>query len=201
MLPRFVGQCAKLADIVTRHFERIFALPYIREAAMGAKLLFLCASCAILVGCGKHQDSAPQSTAEIKSLFDHWKAAFQAKDIDGVMQTYAPGAQLVSYDIVPPLQFKGADAYRKDYTEFFAQFEGPVRVDLPDMHIEAGADVAIVYGLERLTGKLTNGTPVDMWMRYTEGLKRIDGRWFVVHEHISVPVDLATGKARLDLKP
>src|SRR3954454_9108175 len=158
MLPRFVGQCAKLPDIVTRHFERIFALGYIREAAMGAKLLFLCASCAILVGCGKHQDSAPQSTAEIKSLFDHWKAAFQAKDVDGVMQTYAPGAQLVSYDIVPPLQFKGADAYRKDYSEFFAQFAGRLHIDLPDMQIEAGRDVGFAFSLERLSGKLANGT-------------------------------------------
>lgn len=168
---------------------------------MGPKLVIFCASCAMLVGCGRDHESASRSTAEIQSLFDHWKTAFEAKDVDAVMRTYAPGAQLVSYDIVPPLQFKGADAYRKDYADFFGQFAGALHVELPDMHIEAGTDVAFAYGLERLTGKLTNGTPVDMWMRYTEGLKRIDGQWRVVHEHISVPVNLSTGRARLDLKP
>ena len=80
-------------------------------------------------------------------------------------------------------------------------FAGPLQMDLPDMHIEAGSDIAFVYGVERMRGKLTNGTPVDLWLRYTEGLKRIDGQWRVVHEHISVPVDLNTGKAVLDLKP
>jgi hypothetical protein len=29
----------------------------------------------------------------------------------------------------------------------------------------------------------------------------MNGQWRVVHEHISVPVDLTTGKAALDLKP
>jgi ketosteroid isomerase-like protein len=168
---------------------------------MRANLLLLCASSALLAGCERHQHNNSNSTAEIKALFDQWKTAFEAKDVNGVMSIYAPGATLVSYDIVPPLQFKGADAYRKDYGEFFGQFDGPLHVDVPDMHIEASHDVAFAYGLERMTGKLTNGTPVDMWMRYTEGLKRIDGQWRVVHEHISVPADLNTGKAALDLKP
>jgi ketosteroid isomerase-like protein len=52
-----------------------------------------------------------------------------------------------------------------------------------------------------MSGKLKDGTPIDMWMRYTEGLKYMNGQWRVVHEHISVPVDLTTGKAALDLKP
>jgi ketosteroid isomerase-like protein len=171
------------------------------EAAMGVKFVILFSTCSMLVGCSRHSENASGSTAAIKSLFDNWKTAFEAKDVDGVMRTYAPGTQLISFDIVPPLQFKGAEAYRKDYSEFFAQFAGPLHVDLRDMQIEAGTDVAFAYGLERLTGKLTNGTPVDMWMRYTEGLRRIDGQWRVVHEHISVPVDLDSGKARLDLKP
>lgn len=49
------------------------------------------------------------------------------------MQTSAPGAQLISFDIVPPLQFKEAVAYRRDYTKFFAQLAGPLDVDLPDI--------------------------------------------------------------------
>jgi len=160
---------------------------------MRAKILILCLSCAVLVDCSKQEENPSQATGEIKALFARWKTAFEAKD--------APGARLVAYDIVPPLQFNGADAYRKDYADFFGQFAGPLHVDLPDMRIEANGDVAFAYGVERLTGKLTSGAPIDIWMRYTEGLKRTEGQWRVVHEHISVPVDMGSGKARLDLKP
>jgi uncharacterized protein (TIGR02246 family) len=152
-------------------------------------------------------DQAPGSVApananaEIQQLFARWAKAFEAKDVNGVMAMYAPGRTFTAYDIVPPLQFKGADAYRRDYADFFALFEGPLHVELRDDHIEAGNDVAIAYGLERLTGKTKAGAPVDMWLRYTEGLKKIDGQWRVVHEQISVPADMETGKAKLDLKP
>jgi ketosteroid isomerase-like protein len=170
---------------------------------MVAKLFSICAAGLLVTGCFKEQpkDHSAESAQQIQALFDRWAKAFEAKDVDGVMAIYAPGAALTAYDIVPPLQFKGADSYRKDYRDFFSQFDGPIHVQVSDDHIVAGSDTALAYGLERLTGKLTNGTPVDMWLRYTEGLRLIDGQWRVVHEHISVPVDMATGKARMDLKP
>ena len=34
----------------------------------------------------------------------------------------------------------------------------------------------------------------DTWLRITVGYRRIDGRWRVVHEHISVPWDPMTGQ-------
>lgn len=171
---------------------------------MGPKLFILCASAALFGGCMRGpsaEESDNQSKADIQRLFERWAKAFEAKDVDGVMTIYAPGNALTAYDIVPPLEFKGADAYRKDYVAFFAQFAGPIQVEDRDRHIEVEGDLAFVYGLERMTGKLSNGTPVDMWLRYTEGLKLIGQDWRVVHEHISVPVDLDSGKARTDLTP
>src|SRR3954462_12097284 len=171
---------------------------------MKTRLFIFCAAAALLGGCMKQPsptDDPKKSEAEIKSLFDRWQTAFEAKDVDGVMAIYMPGNALTAYDIVPPLQFKGADAYRKDYADFFGMFDGPLKVELADGHIVAGGGVALAYGLERMTGKLKDGTPVDMWLRYTEGLQRVGGQWRVVHEHISVPTDMTTGKARLDLKP
>jgi hypothetical protein len=40
------------------------------------------------------------------------------------MSIYEPGEGLIAYDIVPPLQDSGFDAYKKDYQEFFEQFQG-----------------------------------------------------------------------------
>ena len=40
-----------------------------------------------------------------------------------------------------------------------------------------------------------------MTFRLTDRLKKIKGKWLIVHEHGSFPVDLATGKADLLSKP
>jgi ketosteroid isomerase-like protein len=47
----------------------------------------------------------------------------------------------------------------------------------------------------------TDGTRSTSWLCTTLGLRKTDGRWKVVHEHISVPFDMERGKAMLDLKP
>jgi ketosteroid isomerase-like protein len=159
---------------------------------------------AVLAGCrasiGQGQ-SELNSANQISRLLAQWQKAFEAKDVNRVMAIYAPGNALTAYDIVPPLQYKGADAYRKDYADFFGQFDGPLHVEIRDSHIETGGNIGFAYGLERISGKLKSGQPVDMWVRYTSGFKRIDGQWRDVHDHVSVPADMDTGKAMLDLKP
>lgn len=41
--------------------------------------------------------------------------------------------------------------------------------------------------------KPTQNVPLDN--------RKINGKWLIVHEQLSVPVDLASGKAMMDLKP
>jgi ketosteroid isomerase-like protein len=144
---------------------------------------------------------AANDEAEIRQLLDRWARAFHARDLNGIMSIYEPGQGLVAYDIVPPLQYKGFEAYKKDYQDFLEQFQGVIGVEIRDLSIVAGDRVAFSHGLERLTGTLKNGQKVDSWVRFTEGYRKINGHWFAIHDHISVPVDLDTGKAALDLKP
>lgn len=139
--------------------------------------------------------------AEIRALLDRWAKAFDAHDIEGIMSNYAPGDAVVAYDISPPLQYKGKEAYRKDYLEFLAQYDGPIHVEYRDMRILSSGDVGFVHSLERFSGKLKTGQQSDMWLRYTGGLRKIDGKWLIVHDHVSVPTDFESGKAVLDLKP
>lgn len=144
---------------------------------------------------------ASHDEAEIKDLLARWEKAFKAKDTDGVMAVYAPGDLVVAYDIVPPLQCVGRDAYRKNYADFFAGYEGPMEFELRDLHIVAGSDVAFLHCVERIGGTLKGGQKSEMWVRATTGLRKIKGQWLFVHDHISVPVDFASGSALLNLKP
>ncbi len=144
---------------------------------------------------------AKNNDAEIRQVLDRWGKAFRAKDLDAVMAVYAPGDATVAYDILPPLQRVGRDAYRKNYEEFFAQYDGPIDYELRDLRIVAGNDVAFLHSVERISGILKNGQKSEVWIRATSGLLKINGKWLIVHDHISAPVDFETGKAALDLKP
>jgi hypothetical protein len=40
-----------------------------------------------------------------------------------------------------------------------------------------------------------------MTFRVSDGYKKINGKWMIVEEHLSFPVDIASGKADLSSKP
>jgi ketosteroid isomerase-like protein len=45
------------------------------------------------------------------------------------------------------------------------------------------------------------GRPVDRTVRVTDGYRKVGGDWLIALEHVSVPVDLATGKPDVHSKP
>jgi uncharacterized protein (TIGR02246 family) len=136
---------------------------------------------------------------EIRRLIEGWLKAVRAMDIDGVMSFYAP--DIVSFDVIPPLRYVGADAYRKDWEQGFAMSQGQGQFEIHELSIAACDDVAYSHNLTRMSGTMKDGQKYDSWMRWTMCFRRMEGRWMITHEHISAPVDMETGKALFDLKP
>jgi uncharacterized protein (TIGR02246 family) len=137
----------------------------------------------------------------IRDLLNRWEKAFRSRNAEAVMSFYAPGNQLVAFDIAPPLACVGQDAYRKNYEDFFAAYEGPLEVEMRDLRITVGGEVAFLTCLERISGVLKGGQKSALWCRVTSGLRKVGGQWVIVHDHVSVPVDFESGKALLELKP
>ena len=144
---------------------------------------------------------AANDEKEIRAMIDRYEIAFQAKDVATVMTFYAPGDRVVAFDIVPPLAKTGHEAYRKNFEDFFAGYEGPLQTEIRDMKVMVSGDVGFLTCLERISGVLKGGQKSDLWCRVTSGLNKIGGKWLIVHDHVSVPVDFETGKALLELKP
>lgn len=136
--------------------------------------------------------------AQIRQQIDDYVKAFCARDVDLIMSFYAPG--MVSFDIVGPLQDVGKDVYRKVWEEAFASFEGPIDVEIRDLSITAGDDVAFSRKLFRVITE-RNGQKIDYWERLTFGFRKIEGNWLITHVHVSVPVDFKSGRAVINLKP
>lgn len=135
----------------------------------------------------------------IRELLDHCIRALHDKDIEGLMSIYAPG--VVSFDIVPPLQYKGAEAFRKVWEEVFTVYQGPIDYEMHDLNITVGDDVAFTHSLNRISGTLNNGQQTNLWLRWTACFRKSNGKWLIVHHQNSVPADLEHGKAVLDLEP
>ncbi len=145
------------------------------------------------------EETKKNDEAEIKRLIEGGVEAIRDKNIEGVMSLYAP--EVVSFDIVPPLRYVGADAFRNAWEAVFSSFQGPIGYELHDLSITVGDDVAFTYSLNRISGTLNTGQKTDLWLRWTGCFRKINGKWLIVHHQNSVPVDLQTGRALLSLKP
>jgi uncharacterized protein (TIGR02246 family) len=142
---------------------------------------------------------ASEEETQIRMRLEDWAAAFRRKDIDALMPVFAP--DVVSFDIVPPLAYRGREAYRKQWERLFASYPGPIEYEMRDLSIAAEHDVAFSHSLNRIGGTLKNGQKTGFWLRMTACWRRVHGQWLVEHEHVSVPVDLEKGKPALDLAP
>ncbi len=118
-----------------------------------------------------------------------------------VRATSGIAPDILTFDVVNPLQNIGSDASRKRVEEWFASFQGPINYETRDMNITAGDDVAFSHSLCHVGATKVDGGHLDMWWRSTICFRKIDGNWLVTDEHNSVPFDPKSGKASLDLKP
>ena len=136
--------------------------------------------------------------ADIRRILDQRTQALRAKDAAGLVAHY--GEDLLTYDLAPPLATRGVD--RPALEKWLAGWEGPVATETRDLKIEVGGDIVYSTGLNRMQAVSRSGAPMDLWVRTTLGFRKADGRWRVVHEHVSVPFYMdGSERAALDLKP
>jgi uncharacterized protein (TIGR02246 family) len=137
--------------------------------------------------------------AEIRQRIAKLIEAIRAMDIERVMPIYAP--DIVSFDIEPPLRHMGSEAKKKNWLKVFAAYEHPLEYETRDLTINAGDDVAFGHTLARLSGTLKNGKETGYWVRWTMCFRKVGGKWLIAHDQISVPLDIESGQALLDLQP
>jgi uncharacterized protein (TIGR02246 family) len=141
----------------------------------------------------------PDDEAQIRALLDSRVEAIRAKDLGRLMAHQAP--DVVAFDLIEPLEKVGSDGVRQRAEDWFASFEGPIDFEIRDVEITAGDDVAFSHCLAGVRGTRPDGERVEMWWRSTLCYRKAEGEWQITHEHDSVPVDMESGKALVDLRP
>jgi ketosteroid isomerase-like protein len=156
---------------------------------------------AIIAGSLASSCSRANDEADVNASVQHLVSAVNAKDLDGIMTYYSPDENLFVFDALPPRQYVGASAYRKNWEGFLGAYAGALHAEVTDWKTETEGNLAYGHGIFRTTGKDKDGMPLDLTLRVTDVYRKVNGKWLVVHEHVSWPVDLATGKADLSSKP
>lgn len=139
------------------------------------------------------------SEAAIRQIIEARANAARTGDVDAIMANVSDDVMV--FDVVDPLRRMGKQSSRERATAWVGSYDGSIGLEIRDLQIAADGDVAFSHALSHVTGTLKTKTKVDMWFRTTLGLRRMDGRWLIVHDHGSVPFNAESGQVSLGLKP
>jgi uncharacterized protein (TIGR02246 family) len=125
--------------------------------------------------------------SEVRAIIENWAKAVRQRDIDGILANHAD--DIVMYDIPPPFESKGVEAYRNTWDTFFKWSKDSGVFDITELNIVAGDDVAFAYASMKCMGYTESGEEEPLQFRLTVGLEKQDGKWLIGHEHHSIPSD------------
>ena len=124
---------------------------------------------------------------QIQELIMRWAEAVHVGDLETVVADHRD--DIVMFDVPPPERgVRGLDAYRETWPPFFDWQRQGASFEIEELDVTAGEDVAFAWALLRC------GTPEELErdpqnrLRLTIGLRKLHGRWIVVHEHHSFPL-------------
>ena len=136
---------------------------------------------------------------EIRRIVESFADAFRARDVEAIVGLFAD--DIVSFDLVPPLQCVGREPFRGHWERTFAADAGPIDYEIEQLDVTVAGDLAVSRSLNHKQGTNPAGGRTDQWLRWTACFERRSGRWLITHEHVSVPMDPASGRALTDLTP
>ena len=132
-----------------------------------------------------HGMTGASITIVLRQRIDDIAQAIRDKDVERLLAFYAP--DVTAFDLRPPLDVRGASAYRKNFEQWFGSFEGPLDFVLHNLRIVAGEGAAFCHYLALVSGARPGGRASGYWVRGTTCFERCEGEWLVSHEHISMP--------------
>ncbi|GGZ95851.1 hypothetical protein GCM10010344_75080 [Streptomyces bluensis] len=144
-------------------------------------------------------DEQARAEREVRAVHQHWFDRTAAKDLDGLMAHIAE--DIVSYEHDAPLQYIGRDRVREVCRAGLDSAPGAVTWDVPELKVLIRDDLAVVWGLNHMTGETDDGTTDGTWSRGTRVFQRRGGEWHMIHQHVSYPYDPETGETKTDLRP
>ena len=134
--------------------------------------------------------------AIITTLRDAGRAV-EERDPDGVTAMFAPGDDTTIFDFLAP-GVSTVEDIRRNVAGIAETAVGDVVCTYPKVTVRMLApDTAYSLSYTEIDMTTKDGVRTHVHAAVTDIWQRIDGRWLCVHEHSSLPVDVASAKAQL----
>jgi ketosteroid isomerase-like protein len=134
----------------------------------------------------KTDTSQTTNEQQIRTILLQWAEATRIDRREEILANHLP--DVLIYDVLPPMKYEGADAYRASWDEWQPDTaEGQGRFALEDLSVTATSDLAFAHCFIRCGGTMPNGKTFEDVVRATFCLVKSDGSWKIAHQHISKP--------------
>jgi len=123
-----------------------------------------------------------------KALMDKVWAGWSTLNPDNVAQYYAKGNNHTFYDIAP-LKYSSWDEYQNGAKKELADYKSAACTVNDDAQIHQVGDTAWGSATVKCDMMHTSGKREMGQYRWTVIWQKEDGKWLIVHEHVSQPID------------
>ncbi len=135
--------------------------------------------------------SAPKlagGDAEFKELIREYYEAWSSANADKPAPLYAKDPDLVFYDVAP-LKYTGWDEYKVGVQKnlFDAMVSGTLTAK-DDLKVNRRGNVTWTTVTGHLSAKMKDGKAMELDIRHTAIWEKRGGKWLIVHEHVSAPL-------------
>lgn len=127
-------------------------------------------------------------TAEFKDLIRQYYAAWSSGSPENPARLYAKDSNLVFYDVAP-LKYIGWDEYKQGVQKnLFDNMVSATLTPKDDLVVTRRGNVAWTTVTGHLSAKMKDGKGLEADTRQTAIWEKRGGKWLIVHEHVSVPM-------------
>jgi ketosteroid isomerase-like protein len=130
----------------------------------------------------------PAGTEVNKKLVESYYAAWNTLNTDNPARFYAKDASIVFFDVAP-LKYNGWEEYKRGVQKcIFDQTSAGKLTPNDDVKITRRGDVAWMTLTFHLSLTMKTGAVMELDCRHTAIWARRRGKWLIVHEHVSTPI-------------
>jgi ketosteroid isomerase-like protein len=154
------------------------------------KSLVTCAVALMLLGAapGSAKSKPAGGDAEFKELIRQYYEAWSSATTDKPAPLYAKDADLVFFDVAP-LKYTGWDEYKVGVQKnLFDNMASGALTSKDDLRVTRKGSIAWTTVTGHLSAKMKNGQALEADIRHTAIWEKRGGKWLIVHEHVSVPM-------------
>lgn len=138
------------------------------------------------------QSTGPTADSDRLAIGHAEQVVSISTNLDEVMSIYDANATLEN--LSPGVSY-GTEDIRRNLNLFFSAYPD-FKAHIQKIDITSDGYLAYAWSVQRCVAKGINGAhDIDVTFRQTDLYKKVNGQWLIVYQHLSVPVELSTGKA------